>query len=65
MVGAIRVTPQAFKRIRTDRLGLTQSQLATLLRIQDGRTIRNWESGRRPISGPVSYLMELLDAGII
>jgi DNA-binding transcriptional regulator YiaG len=59
------MTPATFKRIRTQRLGMTQSQLAAVLRINDIRTIRRWELGERPISGPVCYLMELLDEGKI
>lgn len=58
------MTPSAFKSIRT-RAGLTQSGLAAFLRVSDLRTVRKWEAGEREISGPVSYLMELLDAGVI
>lgn len=56
------MTPATFKAIR-QRAGLTQSGLAGILRINDLRTIRKWEKGEREISGPVSLLMELLDAG--
>jgi DNA-binding transcriptional regulator YiaG len=55
------MTPTEFKSIRL-RAGLTQSQLADRLRISDKRTIRYWETGERPISGPVSLLMEQLEA---
>ena len=58
-----KMTPATFKRIRTERLGMTQTQLAAVLRIEDIRTIRRWETGERPVSGPASYLMELLDEG--
>jgi len=58
------MTPDTFKAIR-NRAGLTQSQLASFLRISDRRAIRYWEQGERAISGPVSFLMELLDAGTI
>ncbi len=58
------MTPATFKAIR-ERAGLTQSGLAAFLRISDRRTIRYWETGERPVSGPVSLLMELLDAGTI
>lgn len=54
--------PADFNAIRK-RAGLTQSGLAARLRIKDLRTIRKWEAGEREISGPVSLLMELLDAG--
>ena len=59
-----RMTPATFKAIR-ERAGLTQDQLAKLLRISDGRTIRRYEDGSREVSGPVSILMELIDAGHI
>jgi len=56
------MTPATFKSIR-QRVGLTQSGLASVLRISDIRTIRKWEAGERSISGPVAILMEMLDAG--
>lgn len=56
------MTPSSFKSIRK-RAGLTQSGLAAVLRIDDLRTIRRYEKGERAISGPVSLLMEMLDAG--
>lgn len=58
------MTPSAFRAIRK-RAGLTQSGLAAFLRVDDLRTIRRYEKGERSVSGPVSYLMELLDAGTI
>lgn len=58
------MTPATFKAIRL-RLGLTQSGLARILRVDDLRTIRRYETGERSISGPVSLLMELIDAGEI
>lgn len=56
------MTPTKFKSIR-ERAGLTQDQLARLLRLSDSRTIRRYEEGSRQVSGPVSILMEMLDAG--
>ena len=56
------MTPATFKAIR-QRAGLTQSGLAALLRIADGRAIRRWEAGERQVSGPVTILMEMLDDG--
>jgi DNA-binding transcriptional regulator YiaG len=56
------MTPSEFKTIR-QQAGLTQSRLAALLRISDSRAIRRWELGERPISGPVSLLMEMIEAG--
>jgi DNA-binding transcriptional regulator YiaG len=58
------MNPATFQRIRA-KLGMTQTQLAAVLRIEDIRTIRRWERGERAISGPVSLLMELLDEGKI
>lgn len=51
-----------FKAIR-QRAGLTMTALAVRLRIEDARTIRRYEAGDRAVSGPVSLLMELLNAG--
>lgn len=56
------MTPRQFKAIRT-KAGLSLNELAGLLRISDGRTVRRWEDGERKVSGPVSLLMEMLDAG--
>ena len=56
------MTPETFKSIR-NRAGLTQSRLAAALGISDSRTIRRWEDGSRPVSGPAAVCMELLDAG--
>jgi DNA-binding transcriptional regulator YiaG len=56
------MTPETFKAIRA-KSGLTQSRLASALRISDDRAVRRWEQGDRSISGPVSILMEMLDRG--
>lgn len=60
------MNPTAFKAIR-QRASLTQSGLAARLRLGDngGRYIRMIEAGDREPSGPVSLLMELLDAGAL
>lgn len=58
------MTPATFRAIRK-RLGLSQRGLAALLRISDERTIRRWEQGEVPVSGPASIVMELLDDGKI
>ncbi len=58
------MTPAQFKTIR-QRVGLSQSGLARALRVEDVRTIRRYETGERAISGPVTLLMELIDAGLI
>jgi DNA-binding transcriptional regulator YiaG len=56
------MTPTEIKAIR-QRYGLSQTELAALLRISDLRTIRRWEKGEVPISGPASIVLELMDAG--
>jgi DNA-binding transcriptional regulator YiaG len=56
------MTPEAFKAIR-QRAGLSTANLAKRLRIAEARTIRRYEDGTRPVSGPVSLLMELMDTG--
>lgn len=56
------MTPTEVKAIR-NRAGLSQSGLARLLRITDERTIRRWETGDIPVSGPSSIILEMLDAG--
>lgn len=56
------MTAQEFAAIRK-RAGLTQTELAARLRVEDLRTIRRYEKDERAVSGPVSLLMELLDAG--
>lgn len=56
------MTPSEIIAIRK-RAGLTQSGLASLLRIADKRTIRRWETGDIPVSGPASIILELLDRG--
>jgi transcriptional regulator with XRE-family HTH domain len=58
------MTPEAFRAIR-QRAGLSQARLAALLRIGDLRTIRRYETGERPIPGPVSLLMEMIDRGAL
>ena len=56
------MTPAEIISIRK-RAGLSQSGLAALLRISDQRTVRRWETGDIPVSGPASIILELLDAG--
>ena len=54
--------PSECRRIR-NKAGLSLNQLAKVLRIGDLSTIHRWEKGARPISGPVSILLEMLDTG--
>jgi transcriptional regulator with XRE-family HTH domain len=56
------MTPQEFTAIRKAS-GFTVRRLAEVLRIQDERTIRRYQSGDTPVSGPVSILMEMLRDG--
>jgi DNA-binding transcriptional regulator YiaG len=55
------MTPSAFKQYR-QQLGLTQSGLAALLRV-DGRTVRKWEAGDREIPGTAEVALEALADG--
>jgi DNA-binding transcriptional regulator YiaG len=54
------MTPTRIQSIRK-QAGLSQTGLAALLRIADLRTIRRWEKGDVPISGPASVVLEMLD----
>lgn len=58
------MSAERFRSVRV-AAGMSQSETARFLRISDKRVIRNWEAGERAISGPVSLLMDLLDAGVI
>lgn len=58
------MTAERFREIRR-RAMLSIGQVAALLRIEDHRLIRSFESGDRPVTGPVGVLMELLDAGVL
>lgn len=55
---------EEFRAIRR-RLGLSVTELARALRIEDAGTIRRWENGSRSISGMCAALMEALDMGIL
>jgi transcriptional regulator with XRE-family HTH domain len=55
------MTPKIFRRIRTEN-DLSQAELAMLLRIGSSETISRYERGTRKICGPVSLLMDHLDA---
>ena len=54
--------PADLRAIRTTA-GLSLDGLAKLLRIGDLSTIHRWEKGARPVSGPASIVLEMLDAG--
>lgn len=58
------MTPDEVRESRR-AMGMTQHQLATALRMgTDGkRSVRRWEAGDRPISGPASVAIEALMTG--
>lgn len=41
-------------------LGMNQREFAEALRLSSQATVRSWESGRRPISGPATVAIELM-----
>lgn len=51
-----------FRAIR-NRAGLSLNQLAVVLGIAAGRTIRRYEDGYTPIPGAVQICMEMMDRG--
>jgi transcriptional regulator with XRE-family HTH domain len=56
------MTPDEVRKAR-ERLGLTQTRLGEILELQGdskGDTVRKWENGRRPISGPARVAIRLL-----
>lgn len=64
MTNQINLTPSALKWAR-EALNLTQAQLAEECRLREpyttgARMIRHYESGKRPITGPVARVVELL-----
>jgi len=56
------MTKEELKAIRM-RLGYSQNEMAAAIRPgpNGDRTIRRWEAGEIPISGPASLALELLD----
>lgn len=56
------MTPAELLAIRS-RYGLSQSEMARILRVSDLRTVRRWEKGERAISGPASIVLELMASG--
>lgn len=62
-------TPDQVRNARR-QLGLTQAELAERLRLAPATgkdTVRSWESGKRPITGPaqvaLEYMLRDVDAG--
>jgi DNA-binding transcriptional regulator YiaG len=52
------MTPDDFIAARED-LNATQSELARFMNFGNARTIRRYEDGDTPISGPASILMQI------
>ena len=52
------MTPEQFKSIR-HALGLSAQGMANALGLTSGRAVRYYESGGRPIIGPVLRLMQI------
>lgn len=59
------MTPSEVKAARK-ALGLTANGLAEALRLgkNGGRTVRRWESGETPISGPAQVAIEMMLASM-
>lgn len=60
------MTPDQFRRIRLDT-GHSDRSLERRLRLADqgGDFVRQMETGRKPISGPISLCMECLELGVL
>ena len=59
------MTGEDVRRIRRT-LGLTQTQLGDWLRLagsQVGHTVRMWEMGKNPVTGPVQICLEAFEQG--
>lgn len=58
------MTPAELRAARK-RLGLTQAGLAEALRLGPNgvRTVRRWEAGDVPVTGPASVAIEMLVSG--
>ncbi len=54
--GTVR-TPTQLRAARA-ALRLSAGGLARMVRVEDGRTVRRWESGERDIPGPVTVVLE-------
>lgn len=58
------MTPDDVRRIRM-KFGMSQRELAKAIRLGDNgdRTIRRWEAGAIPVTGPASLALEYLEKG--
>ncbi|MBD2857949.1 helix-turn-helix domain-containing protein [Spongiibacter sp. KMU-158] len=43
-----------------NKLGLSQGKFARVLNVSDD-TVKNWEQGRRSVSGPAARLMQIVE----
>jgi DNA-binding transcriptional regulator YiaG len=53
------MTPEDFIWAR-DSLGMTNAELAPVLRVSGPRTLQKWASGTRAVPGPVAALLDVL-----
>lgn len=53
------MTAQKFQLIRS-KCNLSQAEMARALKVSTSSVVK-WESGKRPIPGPVSILMNIID----
>ncbi len=53
------MNPQLFREMR-EQLGLSQDQLAKMLGVSSGRTVRRWELGERKISVTTERLLQII-----
>ncbi|WP_420140162.1 helix-turn-helix domain-containing protein [Sphingomonas sp.] len=61
------MTPATVKSIRKS-LGLTQNELGRWLMLsgeQPGHTVRMWEMGKRPVTGPVEVCLTAFAGGYV
>ena len=52
------MTPTQLKKAR-EKLGVTQSELAEIVGLKWGRTVRKWEGGESSIPGTVHMLLHM------
>ena len=55
----IRLTPDEIRAFRAAE-GLTQEDLARKLRLKHKDTVRAWEAGKTPCSGPASIVIRMV-----
>ena len=56
----------SLKRVGSDCSYLSQNELAKIVGVSSGRTVRKWEDGEREVPGPVAVLLLALinDPGV-